>query len=296
MADSDKNIKITPSTGASTFPKIEFTGADNNTVTANIQDDGTVSFDASSGQLFSINDSLSGELFAVSDMTGIPGIRLDDTGELQLSPYYGNVLIGHTTDNGEDKLQVRGQMSVHGDSGQLLHIEDDYTSNTLHTVSDMSGVTMLEVQSNGAVKTPHTPMFCAKVANGTGFDSTSPITTAWQTPLVNTHTSAWDSTNGRYTIPVTGVYEVTMNASIYSSSSSHDSRYVAVRLLLNGSYDQQAHAAHGPFIAASHYSHRGFTVFKEFYKGDNIQMTIDSAVAGAFVNSEWTGMTIRLIG
>lgn len=295
MADSDKNIKITPSTGATTFPKIEFTGADNNTVTANIQDDGTVSFDASSGQLFSINDSLTGELFSVSDMTGIPGMRLDDTGELQLSPYYGNVLIGHTVDNGEDKLQVRGEMSVHGDSGQLFKLDDDPNADLLN-VSDMSGVSMLQVQNNGAVRTPYTPMFCAKVTNGTGFGSTAPITTAWQTPLVNTVPSAWNTTNGAYTIPVTGVYEVTMNASIYSSSSAHDSRYVAVRLVLNGSYDQQAHAAHGPFIASSHYSHRGFTVFKEFNKGDYIQMQIDSAVQGAFVNSEWTGMTIRLIG
>ena len=295
MADSDKIITITPNTGSSTnFPKIEFTGADNNTVTANVLDNGTVSFEGTDGQLFSVVDSLSGDLYTVSDISGIPSIHLKDDGELQLAPYYGNLLVGHTDDNGEDKLQVRGQMSVHSDSGQLFKLEDNPNSDLLN-VADMSGISMLQVQNNGAVKTPFSPLFCAKVNNGTGSGSTAPITTSWQTPLVNTVPSAWDSSTGKYTIPVSGVYEVTMNASMYSSSSSADSRYIAVRLVLNGSYNQQAHAAHGPFIASSHYSHRGFTVFGEFSKGDEIQMQIDSAVSGAIVNSEWTGMTIRLI-
>ena len=46
MANSDKNIKITPNTGESASPKIEVTGADNATKTITINDDGTISFDS----------------------------------------------------------------------------------------------------------------------------------------------------------------------------------------------------------------------------------------------------------
>ena len=46
MANSDKNILITPNTGESALPKIEVTGADNATKTLTINDDGTISFDS----------------------------------------------------------------------------------------------------------------------------------------------------------------------------------------------------------------------------------------------------------
>ena len=46
MANSDKDILITPNTGQSAKPKIEVTGADNATKTITINDDGTISFDA----------------------------------------------------------------------------------------------------------------------------------------------------------------------------------------------------------------------------------------------------------
>ena len=46
MADSDKDILITPNTGQIAKPKIEVTGADNSTKTITINDDGTLSFDS----------------------------------------------------------------------------------------------------------------------------------------------------------------------------------------------------------------------------------------------------------
>lgn len=46
MANSDKDILITPNTGQSAKPKIEVTGADNSTKTITINDDGTLSFDS----------------------------------------------------------------------------------------------------------------------------------------------------------------------------------------------------------------------------------------------------------
>ena len=46
MANSDKDILITPNTGQSAKPKIEVTGASNATKTITINDDGTISFDS----------------------------------------------------------------------------------------------------------------------------------------------------------------------------------------------------------------------------------------------------------
>ena len=62
MANSDKDIKITPNTGESASPKIEVTGADNATKTITINDDGTISFDstiaATSGSIANGNANL----------------------------------------------------------------------------------------------------------------------------------------------------------------------------------------------------------------------------------------------
>lgn len=113
MANSDKNILITPNRGQADLPKIEFTGADNNTVTLSTLDNGTLSFSGSSGQLFSVSDSMTGTIFSVNDVSGIPSIEVDDDGTVRLAEYSGNVLIGTNTDNG-NKLQIQGDMSVSG--------------------------------------------------------------------------------------------------------------------------------------------------------------------------------------
>ena len=46
MANSDKDIKITPNTGESAKPKIEVVGADNATKTLTVNDDGSITFDS----------------------------------------------------------------------------------------------------------------------------------------------------------------------------------------------------------------------------------------------------------
>ena len=119
MADSDKNILITPNRGSSTAdPKIEFTGGDNNPITITVLDDGTLSFSGSAGQLFSINDSLEGTIFSVNDISGIPSIEVDDTGEVRLAEFSGNVLVGKDTDDG-NKLQIDGNVSATSFIGSL---------------------------------------------------------------------------------------------------------------------------------------------------------------------------------
>jgi len=112
MANSDKNILITPATDTTSEPSIQFTGGDNNDpITIRTLDDGTLSFDGSLGQLFSISNSFNGKLFSANDISGIPGIDLDDAGTVRLAPYDGNVIIGTTSitpGNEDTSLYISG--------------------------------------------------------------------------------------------------------------------------------------------------------------------------------------------
>ena len=118
MAHSDKNIVITPNiSSTSADPQIVFSGADaslgpqNITVRAYPQNNGTLSFEGSAGQLFSITNSLTGTLFAVNDVSGIPSIEVFDTGIVRLAQYNGAVVVGGTAWDGTAKLQVNGTIT-----------------------------------------------------------------------------------------------------------------------------------------------------------------------------------------
>ena len=95
MANSDKDILITPGKDTANLPEINFVGFDNDPVKLRVLDDNTISFEASAGQLFSINNNLtSGSIFSANDVSGVPGIDFDADGTVYLNPYYGNTLIG----------------------------------------------------------------------------------------------------------------------------------------------------------------------------------------------------------
>lgn len=94
MADSDKNILITPNRSQAAQPSIAFTGKGNVPITLRVLDDsnGTLSFEGSAGQLFSINNNLStGTIFSVNDVSGIPMIDVDASGIVRLAPLGGTV-------------------------------------------------------------------------------------------------------------------------------------------------------------------------------------------------------------
>lgn len=116
MALADKNIVITPNISQTADPKIVFSGADASTSAQNISatiypsNNGTLSFDGSAGQLFSISNSFSGTIFSVNDVSGIPSIEVIDTGLVKLAEYSGNVLLGSATDDTINKLQVNGSI------------------------------------------------------------------------------------------------------------------------------------------------------------------------------------------
>jgi hypothetical protein len=70
---------------------------------------GTLSFEASAGQLFSITNNLTtGSIFSVNDVSGIPSIDVDANGTVELAPFGGNVGIGLT--NPSQKLTVSGNI------------------------------------------------------------------------------------------------------------------------------------------------------------------------------------------
>ncbi len=72
MANSDKDIKITPNTGSANLPKIEFTGQDNATKTLSVANSGALSFD---GDLTVTGDfTVSGSTTSVNTET----ITIDD--------------------------------------------------------------------------------------------------------------------------------------------------------------------------------------------------------------------------
>jgi hypothetical protein len=104
MAHSDKNIVITPARSDSTQdPKIVFSGADASTGAQNITmkvyptNSGTISFEGSAGQLFSITNSMSGTIFSVNDVSGVPSIEVLDTGLIRLAQYSGFVAFGNNS-------------------------------------------------------------------------------------------------------------------------------------------------------------------------------------------------------
>ncbi len=94
MANSDKDILITTSTGLSALPSIKFNGLNNTPIFLRVLDDGTTSFEGVAGQLFSISDGLTGTLFSVNDISGVPSLEVLDNGTVRLAPFSGVTTVG----------------------------------------------------------------------------------------------------------------------------------------------------------------------------------------------------------
>jgi hypothetical protein len=94
MANSDKDILITPNRGQTAEPTIRFTGFNNTPTTLRVLDDGTVSFEGTAGQLFAVSDGLTGTIFSVNDISGIPSIEVLDDGTIKFAEYGGRIKVG----------------------------------------------------------------------------------------------------------------------------------------------------------------------------------------------------------
>jgi hypothetical protein len=125
MADSDKNIIITPNrgaTGSTGQPQIRFVGQNADPITLRVLDitgssAGAISFEGSAGQLFSITNSLtSGSLFSVNDISGLPSIDVNANGTILFAGFTGNVGIGATAgiSGSAYKLTVVGSANILG--------------------------------------------------------------------------------------------------------------------------------------------------------------------------------------
>ena len=99
MANSDKNIVITPNIGQTADPTIVFSGANSTLAAQNVtlttlpDSNGTLSFSGTAGQLFSITNSLTGTIFSVNDVSGIPIIEVFANSSIRMTQYGGNVEI-----------------------------------------------------------------------------------------------------------------------------------------------------------------------------------------------------------
>jgi hypothetical protein len=118
MALLDKNIIITPYVGSATSdPRIEFRGADStsgpNVISAVISpsNSGTLSFEGTAGQLFSITNNLTtGSIFSVNDVSGMPSIDVNANGTVSMVSYGGSIGIGTT--NPSRRLHVQGDARI----------------------------------------------------------------------------------------------------------------------------------------------------------------------------------------
>ena len=166
MANSDKNILITPHVGGITQPNIVFTGQGNDPITLRVLDGvtgtgvtsgGALSFEGSAGQLFSIVNRLgTGSIFSVNDISGIPSIDVDANGTIEFAPFTGYVAIGLTAPT--EKLDIVGNIKVSG----------NYIGTVVRSVNGLTAAVNIAAGSNITITPSGQTLTIASTASGGG--------------------------------------------------------------------------------------------------------------------------------
>jgi hypothetical protein len=156
---------------------------------------GTLSWEGSAGQLFSITNNLTtGSIYSVNDVSGIPSIDVDANGTIQLGPYGGNIGLGTT--NPTTKLDVRGNVNIVGVStftGGIFQL--------VNTVTISGGIYTLDITASNEFVT-------AAAINGATTINLSnlanlPTGYRWRGVFSFSYTSgviSWFSGNAGYTV------------------------------------------------------------------------------------------------
>jgi hypothetical protein len=119
MANSDKDILITPNKGTTSLPELSFVGQVNSPIKLRVLDDNTLSFQGSAGQLFSINNNLTtGTIFAVSDVSGVPSLSVDASGYLNAVPFNGVLTVGSNNSTYGNTAKVAAEIRGRASGGE----------------------------------------------------------------------------------------------------------------------------------------------------------------------------------
>ena len=139
MANSYKDIIITPNRSNTADPKIEFRGGNSSVNTAiTVQtyptSNGTLSFEGSAGQLFSITNDLTGSIYSVNDVSGIPSIEVFANGQIDLAPFGGTVKLKSYDEYINANTATTGATTLDISSGNFFNLT--LTGNTTFTYTN----------------------------------------------------------------------------------------------------------------------------------------------------------------
>ena len=207
---------------------------------------GTLSFEASAGQLFSITNNLtSGSIFSVNDVSGIPSIDVNANGTILLGAYGGNIGVGTT--NPTQKLHVVGNASISG-TLDLGHASDTTLARVSAGVVSIEGVNIVTTSSTDTLSNKT----LSSVVLGT--PSSGTLTSCTGLPLTTGVTGTLPVANGG-----TGVTASTGTGSVVLSASP----------TFTGTVGAAAITATGDIAAAN------FNSTSDISLKDNIQTIVD---------------------
>jgi hypothetical protein len=145
MANSDKNIVITPNVSSVTAqPTIAFTGQNNVPITLRVADDGTISWEALTGRLAAFTTSQSGTLFSINDASGLPILEVTNTASI----------VAYAPITGAGGAQLMTDISNLTDG--LRAVFDIKNEQTIVSTTYITDSKDLEVTVNGQRLTPYT--------------------------------------------------------------------------------------------------------------------------------------------